>query len=161
MAVACHREPRVRRISPHETATYVVDGARIAITYGRPSTRGRPIFGALVPYNVVWMPGADEATILRSDTPLQFADVVLRRGTYSLYALPSETTWRLIINRQTGQWHTTYNPDQDVVRTEGRVDRAPQRVEQLTIAALPRPGGGELRIEWDALVMAAPFRVRR
>ena len=50
---------RPNPLSPHESATVTVDGARITITYGRPSKRGRKIYGALVPYGRVWMPGAD------------------------------------------------------------------------------------------------------
>ena len=51
------------RISPHEQTSGVIDGAHLKVTYGRPSMRGRAIFGALVPYDRVWCPGADEATV--------------------------------------------------------------------------------------------------
>lgn len=149
-----------RRVSPHETAMYKVAGATITITYGRPSTRGRQIFGALVPYDRIWMPGADEATIIRSDRPLSFSNTIAPAGSYSLYTLPSQRAWKVIINRQTGQWHTTYDADQDVVRVEGRVERTPQHVEQLTISAVPQGGDGELRIAWDVLVVSTPFTVR-
>ena len=88
-ALQAQRDPRVR-ISPHEDHTFTIDGATITITYGRPSMRGRRIFGALVPYNKVWMPGADEATIFQTSAPLQFGDFHLAPGSYSLYTLPSE-----------------------------------------------------------------------
>jgi len=35
-----------KRISPHESVTGTVDGAKLTITYGLPSMRGRAIFGA-------------------------------------------------------------------------------------------------------------------
>ena len=59
-----------QRVSPHETHEFVVDGATITIVYGRPSMRGRKIFGALVPFNRVWMPGADEATLFKTGAAL-------------------------------------------------------------------------------------------
>src|SRR5215212_9815252 len=76
------------RVSPHETHTFTVDGANMTVTYGRPSTRGRKIFGALVPYNVVWMPGADEATVFETTKPLRLGDFTLPAGAYSLYTMP-------------------------------------------------------------------------
>jgi hypothetical protein len=161
ITAACHSAPRVRRISPHVTATYFVDNASIAVTYGRPSKRGRTIFGVLVPYHQVWMPGADEATIIRSTRPLQFESIVLRAGSYSLYTFPTENDWTLIVNRQTGQWHTIYNPDLDVARIQGQIERLTLPTEQLTIAAVPRAQGGILRIEWDTIAFTAPFIVRR
>jgi hypothetical protein len=57
------------RVSPHETHSSIVDGATITITYGRPSMRGRKIFG-LISYGRIWMPGADEATIIQTTKDL-------------------------------------------------------------------------------------------
>lgn len=94
------------RVSPHETANSVVDGATIGITYGRPSMRARKIFGSLVPYEGVWMPGADEATIFQTSAPLQFDDFRLPAWSYSLYTISSEKWWTLIVNKMTGQFHT-------------------------------------------------------
>jgi hypothetical protein len=148
------------RVSPHETATHVVDGATITITYGRPSKRGRAIFGTLIPFGEVWMPGADESTILQTSAGLRFGGVSLPAGSYSLYTLPTAAAWKLIINKQTGQWHTEYNAERDVARIDMRIDRLPQAVEQLTIAAVPAgERSGELRIEWDSMRAAASFTV--
>src|SRR6185436_15012100 len=102
--------------SPHETHEFTVDGATITITYGRPSMRNRKIFGALVPYNKVWMPGADDATIFRTTAPLQFGDAKVPAGSYSLYTMPSEKQWTLIINKRTGQFHTLYPAEDDLVK---------------------------------------------
>ena len=157
---ACRSQEK--RVSPHETGSQVVDGATITITYGRPSKRGRAIFGMLIPYDQVWMPGADESTILQTGADLQIGTVRLPAGSYSLYALPSASTWKLIINKQTGQWHTEYHAEQDVARIDMRVDRREQSIEQLTITSVPCPdGGGDLRLDWDTLRAAVPFTVVR
>src|SRR5262245_61781132 len=55
-----------RRLSPHDDVSATIDGAMLTIEYGRPSMRGRKIFGWLVPFDAVWCPGADEATTLES-----------------------------------------------------------------------------------------------
>lgn len=155
-------QPRGARLSPHETTSSVVDGAKITITYGRPLMRGRRIFGSLVPYDRVWMPGADEATIFETSAYLRVGNVLLPAGRYSLYALPGETTWKLIINKMTGQWHTTYFDEDDLARLDTTIERLPKPVEQLTIAAVAHGGGGgRLQLEWETTRVYVPFTVKK
>ncbi len=148
------------RVSPHETHTFTVDHATITITYGRPSMRGRKIFGGLVPYNIVWMPGADEATIFETNMPLQFGDFSLWAGRYSLYTLPSEKEWQLIINKRTGQFHTVYPSQDDLVKLPMTSEPVPVPVEQLTISAVARPqGGGAIQLEWETTRFSVSFQL--
>lgn len=151
------------RLSPHESNSATIAGATIKITYGRPYMRGRKIFGGLVPFGEIWMPGADEATILQTSKALQFASAsaVVPAGSYSLYTLPSEKGWQLIINRQTGQWHTEYDPSQDLTRVPMQEEKLSAPVEQLLIHAVPRPdGGGAIEIQWERTGELAPFTVK-
>jgi Protein of unknown function (DUF2911) len=148
------------RVSPHETVTSVVDGATINITYGRPSMRARKIFGSLVPYDRVWMPGADEATIFQTSAPLRFGEFKLSAGSYSLYTNPSAKQWTLIINKMTGQFHTYYPEEQDLAKIPMTTERLSSPVEELTISAVRRPqGGGALQLEWETTRVSAPFVV--
>jgi hypothetical protein len=150
------------RVSPHETHTFTVDSAVITITYGRPSMRGRKIFGSLVPYNVVWMPGADEATIFETSAPLQFANFTLPAGKYSLYTMPSDKQWQLIINKRTGQFHTVYPSQDDLIKLPMTAEPLTAPVEQLTISAAPRSqGGGAIQLEWETTRFSVPFMVTR
>jgi len=159
------------RLSPHETTSSVVDGAKITITYGRPSMRGRKIFGSLVPYDRVWMPGADEATIFQTSAPLQFGDFKLPAGSYSLYTIPSEKRWTLIINKMTGQFHTYYPEHDDLAKLPMTIQQLTAPVERLTISAVPRPqlaersggfpAGGLLQLEWETTRVFTPFAVGR
>src|SRR5262249_4709747 len=41
-----------------------IANTEITVTYSRPVARGRDLFGALVPYDQVWNPGADQATAI-------------------------------------------------------------------------------------------------
>ena len=153
---------RPNPLSPHESATVTVDGARITITYGRPSMRGRKIYGSLVPYGRVWMPGADESTKFETSAPLQFGDFTLPAGAYTLYTMPRENNWTLIINKQTGQFHTVYPESQDLVKLPMTIEPLPAPVERLTIEAVPGPdGGGALNIDWETTRLSAVFTVPR
>ena len=82
-------------------------------------------------------------------------------GTYTLWALPSPTGWKLIINRQTGQWGTDYHADQDLVRVDLRVETLPQPVEQFTIAIEPDGAGALLRMAWDRTRVSVPITRRQ
>ena len=95
-----------------------VDGSTMFIEYGRPSTRGRTIFGGLIRYNEVWCPGADEATMLSTSRPLRMGALSVPAGEYSLWIRPTETTWTLILNKEAHTFHTSYRASRDF----GRVD---------------------------------------
>ena len=150
-----------KRLSPHESNSAVIDGAHLKITYGRPYMRGRKIFGGLVPFDQIWMPGADEATIFQTDKALQFGTVHVPAGSYSLYTLPSAGHWQLIINRQTGQWHTEYDQSQDLARIPMTIEPLSPPVEQLLIQAVPHDGGGALELRWERTLVSAPFSVEK
>ena len=154
--------PRPNPLSPRETKTFEVDGATITISYGRPSMRGRKIFGGLRPFGVLWMPGADEASRLDTSADLRFGEVVLPRGSYTLYTIPGEKTWTLIISKELGQFHTSYHKDQDFARLDMNVSTLPEPVERLTIHAIPATGGGGLlAIDWETTRAYVPFTVVR
>jgi hypothetical protein len=109
------------------------------------------------------MPGADEATIIQTNKDLLFGDVLLPAGSYSFYTLTGETSWKFIINKQTGQFHTVYNEDQDFARLDPARDVLPEPVEQLTISAVPAPSGagGRLQLEWETTRLWVPFTVTK
>ena len=86
------------------------------VIYSRPQMKGREIFGELVPYGEVWSTGANEATELTIYEPLQLNGTTLQPGTYTIYTIPEEDMWTVIINENTNVWGTIYNKDKDVVR---------------------------------------------
>ena len=114
-----------------------MDGAALSITYGRPSMRGRKIFGNLVPFDRVWCPGADECTRLSTNRDLQFAGLKLKAGDYSLWMLPTETAWTLTFNSDGRAFHTRRDPRLDVGKIALQKQTLPAPVEQLTFAIGP------------------------
>ena len=102
-------QPPAAMPSPPATANVSVAGGTITIKYNSPQMRGRKIMGALVPYGKVWRTGANPATTLITSVPLKFGALLVPAGTHTLYSLPSEDAWQLILNNQTGQWGLTYN----------------------------------------------------
>jgi hypothetical protein len=150
-----------QRKSPHETVKATIDGATITVEYGRPSMKGRKVMGELVPFGKVWRTGADEATTLTTDKELQIGGTIVPAGKYTLYTLPGQTDWQLIVNKQTGQWGTEYDQKQDLGRVPLKKTATSAPVEQLTISVDKNPaGGGMLRIAWENTALTAPITVR-
>jgi hypothetical protein len=148
------------RRSPRQTVMASVAGARVTIEHGSPQKRGREIWGALVPWNRVWMPGADESTTLTTDRALAFGDVTVPAGDVSVYTLPAADRMLLVLNRETGQFHTIHDAGQDLGRVPMTLSPRADEVEGLTFAIEPRAGGGTLRLTWDDRDYTAAFTVR-
>jgi hypothetical protein len=149
------------RVSPHETTMATVDGSAMFIEYGRPSVRGRTIFGRLVRYDEIWCPGADEATMLSTSRPLKIGALAVPAGEYSLWMIPTEGTWTLILNKDAHTFHTNHRASRDLGRVELKKQALSSPVEQLTFAIegnTPRPGG-RIVMTWADTEVAAPFLV--
>ena len=136
-------------LSPPDSVKANVAGATLAVRYSRPSTRGRAIFGNVVPWNQVWRTGANQATIFETSADLVIAGTPVPAGKYSLWTLPSPAGWKLIVNKNTGQWGTDYKAQYDLARLDMTVEQLRQPVEQFTIAIQPRGTGGVLQLEWE------------
>jgi hypothetical protein len=146
-------------VSPRDTVRARFGGAALTVDYGRPSKRGRTIFGGLVPYGQVWRTGADAATQFTTTRDLTISGTDLRAGAYTLWTLPTETGATLIVNAEVGQWGTEYHVKHDVARIRMSVRRLDQPAERFTID-FTSAGGGELRMRWDTTEWVVPVRVR-
>jgi len=147
------QQDKSKRPSPPGTADFTfADGKKVTIDYSRPSVKGRKIDGGLVPYNEVWRTGANEATSLRSDADLVIGGTPVSAGNYTIYSWRTPDSWKLIINKQTGQWGTVYNQDQDLVRVDMKVSSPPSAVEQFTMS-FEKTGGdsSNLVLDWGTL----------
>src|SRR5262245_30768982 len=151
------------RVSPHESTSATVDGAEMSITYGRPSMRGRVIFGRLVPFGRVWCPGADEATTLESSRDLRIGDLQVPAGPHTIWVLPTENVWTLVVSKEPSGFHTNYNPSADLGRVELTKRTVDAPVEQLTFAIAKNPSaarGGLVTMTWETTEVSVPFTVQ-
>lgn len=145
--------------SPRDSVKATIAGATISIDYGRPFKRGRAIMDSLVPYGAVWRTGANKATHLTTTKSLMFGSAMIPPGTYTLYTVPGKDSWKLVINKETGQWGTSYDQAKDLARVDMKVEALPSVVEQFTIKLLPKGSNGVLRLEWDKTAAVAEFMV--
>ncbi|QAA82764.1 DUF2911 domain-containing protein [Aequorivita sp. H23M31] len=129
------------------------------VIYSRPQKKGRDIFGGLVPYNEVWRTGANEATELTLYVPLMLGKTLLKPGTYTLYTIPNQEKWTIIINSDTNVWGAfSYKKDKDVARLNVPCMQAAAPIESLSMIFKPENNGTTLLIGWDDEYVEIPFK---
>src|SRR5579871_4407550 len=136
--------------SPHDT----VSVKNIKVTYGRPYKKGRVIFGGLQKYGEVWRCGADEATEITFSKDGTFGGKPVKAGSYTLFVIPNEKEWTIIINGDPHFWGTEYESHKakDVLHVTVPVKNLSSVVEQLTIHF----AGHDMIIEWDKTGVSIP-----
>lgn len=135
--------------SPPAIAAIKLDGKAITIKYNSPRLKGRAIGSELAPYGKVWRTGANPATTLMTSSNLKIGTLSVPAGTYTIYTLPNEDQWLLIVNKQTGQWGTEYHEDQDLGRTPMTSKPVSSSQEDMTISFENTSGNStELHVKW-------------
>jgi len=146
--------------SPMDLALYrdKNETAVARVIYSRPQKRNREIFGKLIPYGEVWRTGANEATELTLYKDMKVADATVKAGTYTLYSIPGEKEWTVILNNKTNTWGSyEYTDKEDKVRIKVPVRQAPNTIESLSMAFQESKKGADLLIGWDNSYVKVPF----
>jgi hypothetical protein len=144
------------QLSPRDTARATIGDAQVWIDYSKPMKRGREVFGGVVPWNSVWRTGANAATQLNTSAELVIGGATVPAGKYTVWSVPSQNGWKLILNKQTGQWGTEYHVEQDLARVDAKVETLTTPVEQLVIAFEPAAAPTTLTITWDKTRVSVP-----
>ena len=153
------------RQSPLDSLTFTVGTQTVKVCYGRPSARGRTMIGGKgVPYGALWRTGANEPTVIFTPVALDIAGVKVPAGKYSLYSVPGEKEWQIIVNRSTSQWghesqYTKAVEAQEVGRGKVTAEKLSAPVETFTIS--PDPASGEtqrLVLTWETTRVAVPIK---
>ena len=119
--------------SPKKEASYKISGGEVSVVYCSPFAKGRTIMGDLVPYGKVWRTGANAATIVEFEKDVKFQGKDLAAGKYSLYTIPGEKEWTIIVNSATGQWGTKYSKGTDVLRVTAKAGKTDSFKESFAI----------------------------
>ncbi len=139
-----------------------VPGGIMMIDYGRPQVRERTVWGGLlIPLDTIWRLGANEATHFATSRDLDFGGTVLPAGLYTLFLFNATSGPMLVVNKQVGQWGTSYDSAKDVARIPLTMSATPEHVEEFTIAIRQAaPNRGSLEISWGPKMATANFTVK-
>jgi hypothetical protein len=160
--------PVAGRQSRLDSVAIRLGGKEVKVCYGRPSLRGRTMLGgAEVPYGKLWRTGANEPTMIHTDVPLTIAGVAVPAGIFSLYTVPGQNEWEIIVNRSITQWghESTYTPAvqaQEVGRGRVKSEELAAPVEMFTISLTPPVGARtNLVMEWQRTRIRIPVEAAR
>jgi hypothetical protein len=147
-------------LSPRHTYRTRVGAANIWVDYSRPGMRGRPIWGALVPYGAVWRMGANEAAHFATDRTIELGTLTLVPGTYTLFLLPTADDWTLIVNSGTGMSGLERDATKDIGRVKLEKQTVERPIEAFTIEVQEANGQGRLVVAWDRTRASVPIVVK-
>ena len=149
-ALLAQQDKSSRPSPPAKAECKLSGGKTVTIDYSSPRAKGRKIFGELVPYGQVWRAGANEATSFVTSGDITVGGTAVPAGKYTIFAIPDQNKWKLVISKKTGEWGTAYpGPDNDLARIDMKASKTSAPVENFTIAFDEAGGGCTLRMEWE------------
>lgn len=150
-ALASAQQDKSKRASPPAQAQCkFTDGKTITVDYSSPRAKGRKIFGDLVPFGEVWRTGANEATTFVTTANLTIGSTAVPTGSYTIFTIPNQDKWTLIINKKTGEWGIPYKYESDELgRADMTVSKTSSSVENFTISFHEMGSGCHMYLDWE------------
>jgi Protein of unknown function (DUF2911) len=149
IAVSAQPDKNKRPSPPAHAECKFSDGKTVKVDYSSPRAKGRKIFGGVVPYGQVWRTGANEATTFVTDTNLTIDGKDVPAGSYTLFTIPNEDKWTLIISKKTGEWGIPYPEGNDLLRADMQASKTPSAVEDMTISFHEMGNACHMYIDWE------------
>jgi hypothetical protein len=147
--------------SPRSTLEQRVGVTDITIDYSRPGVKDRQIFGSLVPYDKMWRTGANKATSIEFSKPVRIGNNEVPAGKYSLFTIPTQDEWTVILNKKTELWGTNgYKKKHDLLRFEVKPEDLPEKRERMTflISDITR-NSAKIELEWADRRISFPIEM--
>jgi Protein of unknown function (DUF2911) len=148
---ACAQSDKSKRPSPPATASCDLGGGKtLTVDYSSPKAKGRKIFGDLVPYGQPWRTGANEATTFVTTADLKVGGKDVPAGDYTIFTIPEENKWTLIVSKKTGEWGIPYpGAGSDLLRVEMKAGKLPSSLDDFKISFSKAGSGCTMNIAWE------------
>jgi hypothetical protein len=138
------------------------DGKTITVDYSSPRMKGRKIFGDLVPYGEVWRTGANEATTFVTTGNLSAGGKDVPAGSYTIFTLPAQDNWTLIVNKHTGEWGVPYKYEsEELAKVQMSVSKTSAPVENFTIGFDQGGGTCTIKLSWESTQASLSFSEKK
>jgi len=120
--------------SPTATINQKVGVSNISVEYSRPGAKEREIFGGLVSYGEMWRTGANKATKITFNENCVFGGAKVKKGSYSLFTIPGEKDWTIVLNKNTELWGVgEYDEEKQVCSIVAKAIKTKDFTESFTI----------------------------
>lgn len=161
--ISSAQQDKSKRPSPPEQAQCKFsDGKTITVDYSSPRMKGRKIFGELVPYGQVWRTGANEATTFVTAAPVTADGRDIPAGSYTIFTLPEQNKWTLIVSKHTGEWGIPYKYEsEEVARIPMSVSQTSAPVENFGIAFDQGGSTCTMKLSWEQTQASVQFSEKK
>jgi hypothetical protein len=147
-------------VSPAASATQTIGLTEIGVTYHRPATNGRKIWGRLVPYDQVWRAGANMNTTVSFSSPVTVNGTPLPAGTYGLHMIPTAGEWTVIFSRESGAWGSfSYDQKEDAARVSAHPEAAPFQERLGYTFDDPSSNSAVLALRWEKIRVPLEIKI--
>jgi Protein of unknown function (DUF2911) len=161
-AVASAQQKKPPLSPPAHAQCKFSDGKTITVDYSSPRMKGRKIFGGLVPYGEVWRTGANDATTFVSTAEVTIDGKDVPAGNYTIFTVPEQDKWTLIVNKHTGEWGIPYKYEsEELARLPMQVSKTASSVEDFTISFNPGGNSCTLQMSWENTQASAQIAEKR
>ncbi len=145
--------------SPMDLASYP-DNYRISdkvikIIYSRPQLKGRSLTN-LAKFGKKWRTGANEATEITFYKDVNFGGTEVKLGTYTMYTIPGETTWTVVLSSQVNVWGVYFHKDEnDVARVSVPVKKSEKIIDLFSIVI---DKDMTIHMGWGDVILSIPVK---
>jgi hypothetical protein len=146
--------------SPLDLASFPSRGAdkAIKVFYSRPQLKGRTVGADLAPFGKLWRTGANDATQIQFLQDMKFGGKTIKSGAYSLFTIPGEKEWTIILSSDLDNWATSgYKESNEVARLTVPVTKGSDSLEAFSIAFEKSDDGVHMHLGWGTIRVAVPF----
>ena len=148
--------------SPMDAASYPANWRNadklVKIIYSRPQLKGRSL-DKLAPKDKVWRTGANEAAEITFYKEVTFGGKKVSAGTYSLFSIPTDEDWTIILSNQRNIWGSYfYDKAEDVVRVSGKVSKLQDSIEEFSIIFEGEKSEATMYMAWDKTLISLPVK---
>ena len=168
MLATAQQDKSKRPSPPAKAQCQFPDGKTVKVDYSSPRTHDpkthepRKIYGGLVPYGQVWRTGANDATSLVTDTNLTVGGKDVPAGSYTIFTIPGQDKWTLVISKKTGEWGTPYPGEgDDLARVDMKVSQLQSPVENFTISYDQTGGNCTMNLDWEKTRASVEFAEKK
>lgn len=139
-------------------ASYKESNKMVKAIYSRPQLKGRTVV-ELAPMGEVWRTGANEAVEITFYKDVTFGDKVVKTGKYTLFTIPGDTEWTVILSNAENVWGSYfYKESEDVVRVKGAVSKSDELVEVFSIAFDGEGNNANMYLGFGNVIVTVPVK---
>jgi hypothetical protein len=149
-------------VSPMDAASYPTNWRQadklVKVIYSRPQLKGRSL-DKLAPNGKVWRTGANEAAEITFYKNVMFGDKKVKAGTYTLFTIPTDGNWTVILSNQKNVWGSYfYDEKEDVARVEAEVSQGKNSLEAFSIVFDGEDEEAMMHLGWGKTRVSVPVK---